>query len=353
MAGVKRKAEDSHHTTNRETGSSALVASTRVTRAMTQTAAGHATFATTELLESILLHLPFFSLVALQRVSMQFRDCITRSHKLQEMLFLKPDNRPVDKWVVEGRQDQDSDVEWRFVQEHHVDGRWCNVFPEVPSDIQVPALLCPVLDPVHGMGKISEQGFTYHGCATLSLALLGKLHSFNIASPGSWQNMHLTSPPCVEVHVVVTHTCWSDAHGKSRKLSYMAKRTVSNEDGVTFGELLEGASIRPDNLDEYLTKRGTMKTSFQWQLCGFEDPQMPQPDIPDGIFRDDGAIAGDELRKLWTKYPEKWTINATEVWCMIDRIIPTDAQWQAVRQRATQAVSAEGQPSAQLAAGHD
>nr|OQN98788.1 hypothetical protein B0A51_18743 [Rachicladosporium sp. CCFEE 5018] len=136
-------------------------------------------------------------------------------------------------------------------------------------------------------------------------------------------------------------------------LSYMAKRTVSNEDGVTFGELLEGASIRPDNLDEYLTKRGTMKTSFQWQLCGFEDPQMPQHDIPDGIFRDDGAIAGDELRRLWTKYPEKWTISATEVWCMIDRIIPTDAQWQAVRQRATQAVSAEGQPSAQLAAGHD
>ncbi|OQO07952.1 hypothetical protein B0A48_06744 [Cryoendolithus antarcticus] len=114
MAGVKRKAEDSHHTTNRETGSSALVASTRVTRAMTQTAAGHATFATTELLESILHHLPVFSLVAVQRVSMQFRDCITRSHKLQEMLFPKPDNRPVNKWVVEGRQDQDSDVEWRF-----------------------------------------------------------------------------------------------------------------------------------------------------------------------------------------------------------------------------------------------
>lgn len=61
----------------------------RITRAMALSASRHAVLETTELLESILVYLPFKELFVIQRVSRRFRDVIASSNQLQTKMFLR------------------------------------------------------------------------------------------------------------------------------------------------------------------------------------------------------------------------------------------------------------------------
>ncbi|KAK6442668.1 hypothetical protein LTR95_001080 [Oleoguttula sp. CCFEE 5521] len=283
MAGVKRKGEDPDHTRNliltlqSKAKSVAKAASSRVIRRMARSAAGHAVFATAELVEIILLHVPFFSLVAVQRVSTAFRDCVARSHKLQTKLFLEPSKDPPERWVAEGRRQHDGIVQWRFAQEHHVDGDWCDTLPDDPSRVETPHLLCPILD--HEECAITHRGRAEACNASIDAPFLRSRPDFNLASPGSWCKMYVTDPPCTEIYIEIKHKCWSNARRISRAVRFKASRTVYNADEITFGDLFERAAIQPGNLDGYVTKDRASKEVSEWQLYDYEDFDMPVTDM--------------------------------------------------------------------------
>ncbi|KAK6435383.1 hypothetical protein LTR95_008423 [Oleoguttula sp. CCFEE 5521] len=336
MAGVKREGDDSHQTTNRTAKSAATATSKRVTRKMARSAARHAVFSTTELLESILRQLPLVDLVAVQRISKVFHGCIAGSHKLQMKLFLEPSNDPPERWVAEGRRQQDGQVQWRPAQEHHIDGDWCDILPDDPSRIETPHLLCPILE--HEECTVSDQDVTYACNASIDAPFLRSRPDFNLASPGSWRKMYVTAPPCTKIYIEIKHKCWSNARRVSREVRFKASKTVCNADGITFGELLEGASIQPGKLDGYTTKGRTPEDDSDWQLSDYEDFHMPFADIAEG--RDKGLgpepAIEHELRQLWKRFPGIWTVDAGEVSCIIYNMVPSDAQWQAIDRRATE-----------------
>ncbi|OQO10423.1 hypothetical protein B0A48_03719 [Cryoendolithus antarcticus] len=339
MAGVKRKGEEPRHTRNSKAKSVAKVAISRVTRRMARSAAGHAVFATTELVEIILLHLPFFSLVAVQRVSTAFRDCVARSHKLQTKLFLEPSKDPPERWVAEGRRQHDGLVQWRFAEEHHVDGDWCDTLPDDPSRVETPHLLCPILD--HEECAITHLG-KVHACnASIDAPFLRSRPDFNLASPGSWCNMYVTDPPCTKIWIEIKYKCWSNARRISREVRFRASRIVSNANGITFGELFERAAVQPGNLNGYVTKGCASTEGSEWQLFDYEDFDMPVTDmsfadVADGEdWRIEPTIE-DKLHELWRRFPGIWTIDAAKAFCIIYSVVPSEEQWQAVHQRASE-----------------
>lgn len=77
----------------------ASTVSSRIDRSMSTTTARNAVFDTIELLEEILVRLPFKNLFLVQRVSRRFQEVITTSFQIQQKMFLRQRERE-KSWML-------------------------------------------------------------------------------------------------------------------------------------------------------------------------------------------------------------------------------------------------------------
>lgn len=125
-----------------------------------------------ELLEEILIELPFLDLVTATRVNHTWRNLIYSSVRLQRTLFSRPTRAPatednVDKHGTVGRRMRQKDCLYNKTK------KWT-------------ATLCPFL---------LTPGFDHRSAHLTERA----------ARAASWPYMHLTNPPCAHAHVYFTY----------------------------------------------------------------------------------------------------------------------------------------------------
>jgi hypothetical protein len=79
----------------------------RITRGMQARAPMQQVFATAELLENVLIHLPIQNILTSQRVCRQFKDVVQTSPAIRYKLFLRVDGKGAETWKIHGRDDDD------------------------------------------------------------------------------------------------------------------------------------------------------------------------------------------------------------------------------------------------------
>ena len=163
-------------------------------------------FATYELLEGVLHHLPTRDLLLAQRVNRDFRDVITRSHKLQRALFLIPaGQKPSDQ--ASDVADTDSALA-RLSMDNRVP--WSSRESGIPMTVYINPLLEDLLATLADESEVKNEH---------------RLQRSYRYPEASWRNMLLSQPPA-KVFLVYTRTAWGP---RSSDLGPMAWETPGGE----------------------------------------------------------------------------------------------------------------------------
>jgi hypothetical protein len=116
------------------------ITSRRFTRSMTTDAPRRVVFDTTELLESILVHLPPKNLFGALRVSKQFQTVITGSVSIQEKMFLRIRKRPGKFWLLKEARTKPHYVEEMILSPQRGSNRIVEFNPFLELPCQIPRL---------------------------------------------------------------------------------------------------------------------------------------------------------------------------------------------------------------------
>ncbi|CAK3817847.1 hypothetical protein D0861_04860 [Lecanosticta acicola] len=191
MAPTKRKAGDDGTAEKKKlqrrnaTNASLVPTQRRVTRQMTTDGPRQAVFATAELLENIMLHLPIRTTYTSQRVCQQFRDIVKSSVMIQQKLFIRP-TLPDDK-VWELRRDRDEMIQFVSV-------------PGDPSTLKEEELrgqFRPVrLNPLLRTRYQMPLWMFWFEDEQVEFAVDRQLNYRSLEDQGLWFCSQLTDPPC-------------------------------------------------------------------------------------------------------------------------------------------------------------
>lgn len=200
---------------------------------------------TAELLENILLYVPFFNLIISQRVSTLWRYTITQSTPLKQKLFLAAE--PIQhRWRIAG-------VTQEFLQSietvratglpllpHHLHSRLPTRDTVVPTQEVYPVRLNPIL--AHDGPRLNPEPkpalwtfgvwnfFNQRAFAHLTRTLHRKPRE------ASWRRMYLCNPPCTEVKALLTfEVSMVPVHSATVGVH------VKEDAGITFGLLVDRA----------------------------------------------------------------------------------------------------------------
>ncbi|KAK6442670.1 hypothetical protein LTR95_001082 [Oleoguttula sp. CCFEE 5521] len=325
MAGTKRKqSAPPKATKNRKTATAITPSTSRVTRDMTRIAAVHAVLGTTELLEGILISVPMFDLFVIQRISQSFRDCIAKSHKLQERMYSRSTGIPAESWVAHpGRYNEDWTVipgdfaprspknEATYDAEHIMDSSY------------MPAKLCPMFE--GGNSSFLCAGSPYIEniiLRSLSRKLTTRL---DFTAPGSWRGMQVTNPPITRVEVNVPYNYWPGSKRTTPTLRLCTIQDVHRDSGITLGALFDGAHKHHGELDRYQEDDEDSTVRGWRKYANHQD-----------------SIALKELRVQGSDYSGKFEIDTASIRIAAgDTVVASDEEWQAVHDRAAQTNGAD------------
>ena len=171
-----------------------------------------AVFATTELLENILIQLPWKQLFPVQRVCRKFHDVTSGSIRLQQRMFLRS-CVPVESWTLRSRGPVLEDLPFARRHEFEFVCSTDNVTNAIKK--AKPVELCP-------LAILDNSG------VPAVYRLLKRPEACNIElgdlcwRPGSWRNILLTDPPCQEVTAIAGIEC-----------------RARDDQGVTIGAVLD------------------------------------------------------------------------------------------------------------------
>ncbi|KAK5690966.1 hypothetical protein LTR17_025803 [Elasticomyces elasticus] len=267
----------------------------------------HAVLNTTELLESILLHLPAAKLVVLQRVSRRLNACIKESMSLQRHLFRRrplPDDKEIWTlaWPPGERRVPDSRSE-HYIREiealdvicvaslDQAEDLWEDLF-ETDNLRQPARALNPLLKkwepPVR---SIQEK---INGWETIGLDLPGAL----LIGDAWWKETYLTTSPCKRANL---HVGWFITRGKRQRIhgeSTLIEVTTEEAEGFTLGSLL-GLALRED--EEHYAHIGQKRTTHRGLLIDlverFERQGGKKANVSLRIDMLDVVVATEEERR--------------------------------------------------------
>lgn len=196
-----------------------------------------AAFQTAEILEQILIHLPFKTLWTCQRVCKQFQAMTETSPALQEIMMLRPRGGPRECWRIEGGKGTGVYPPYFVVYDPGKEA-----MPMDGKGTLTPARLCSLLqvwNGSHGAWKIAAVrhiGNRASECVVLDC-------SPRVLSSWSWKNLLVTDPPCFEADVdlsfVVGHYGIPDGTLK-------INQTVRNPKGLRMGDLVDEVLRKPE-----------------------------------------------------------------------------------------------------------
>jgi hypothetical protein len=203
--------------------------------------ATHAVLNTTELLENILIYVPFRTLITSQRVCSLWRDTVNQSTQIKQKLFLLP--QPiVDRWAIVGTTSTDlhfTRITPTTILPHPltISNFWSqeSISPQTLYPVRLnPLLVERRFHPAVRNGpsdRVAYQAF-FSGCFFVGLA---QDLQRNYSAP-SWRNMYLCDPPCTKLEACITFES-SKAPVHSLTVSF----DLEAPDGITFGLLLDRA----------------------------------------------------------------------------------------------------------------
>ncbi|EME84714.1 uncharacterized protein MYCFIDRAFT_195697 [Pseudocercospora fijiensis CIRAD86] len=282
--------------------------------------ARNAVFATTELLENILLHLPSKAIAKSQMVCRKFRDVVEESPLLQIQIF----NQPVPEarhnrtpWAVRISRTQtsrrrapctpryDHRLQLVLVREKPVTGLGLAYicYKEVEMNWAIfkrrdhPAgwSYRRLHDLEHHRGE--EVTFTPESTHSLSRSLHGEVQS--------WERSYLCNPPCTRASISIVIKI-----GPRKALEQVKLRVdawAERKEGLTFGYLLDAALSKKAATDE-----------FDYDIVLTENYEENDQPAFDGCVR-------DFVSSLETKHKTKAWISAEDCLIRVSGIIlPTD-----------------------------
>lgn len=189
-----------------------------------QSAASKEVIGIPELLEAILSHLPFRSLIRATEVNTAFRNLTMTSPMLQKNLFLLAKKEPSEtpslasrgkSWTIKGST----------------------------KKYQI-ATLCPLLHMDSQSHRTMEQRFLFEDDEVVAINPCA-------ANAGTFTNMFLTNPPCVRICVRIVYkgtasrkTSPDGKAGPAIHTTISATRRIRNETGVTFAMLMEATHVK-------------------------------------------------------------------------------------------------------------
>ncbi|OQO10425.1 hypothetical protein B0A48_03721 [Cryoendolithus antarcticus] len=323
MAGTKRKQSAPPTATKKGKTATAITSSTgRVTRGMTRIAAVHAVLGTTELLEGILLNVPMFDLFVIQRVSQSFRDCIAKSHKLQERMWLRLSGRPAEKWEVEVLPDNYGWSDGRFKQQISADTDGSDEISSSQMAMHTPVILCP-------FAWSGGDAFCSAYSVTKPYVYLRSPHDkkslrTDLTQLGTWREMYVTDPPCITVQVHLTYKYWPKGRRFHHEFMLGVLKNVQEDMGVKFGHLVSGTLREPLDIANYTTH--TDDGEITTPGSGWDWNEWDQHNVQEHVKR---------LLALGSDYPGVFGTD-THSWYVEpqDIVIPSSEQWQDVHDRA-------------------
>ncbi|KAF2167728.1 hypothetical protein M409DRAFT_53702 [Zasmidium cellare ATCC 36951] len=191
------------------------------TQTNTSYSARQQVFQATELMEHILLQLPWKDLFVCQSVSRQFRDAVMGSTLIQQKMFLLPVS-PAPS----------SGLQICPALQRRPNRRRKDIFKHLPQE---PEVICSIKPPTDG----------------------GDLTS-------SWSRLYLTNPPVKEIWAGL---CWKVAgeDGAWGLGHYSGVRPIYDPEGFTIGKMLH-ATLRDE--------RGRLDAEASWFAVGQEDEFM-------------------------------------------------------------------------------
>nr|OQO20858.1 hypothetical protein B0A51_09278 [Rachicladosporium sp. CCFEE 5018] len=323
MAVSKRKSGAPHAAVKRKKTASSAPTTDRVTRGMKRFAAVYAVLGTTELLEAILLKLPMFDLFVFQRVSLRFRDCIAKSPRLQERMWLRLRNCPPQQWVATGPRGNTVDT---FSLVHNNNSailhgpRWS------------PAQLCPIFRQEPGR---SERLIALSPRIYFKHKAIRRSNGPYMPDIGSWRKLYVFDPPCADLrmHLVYNYL----APRRATVTAFEAKASM-------WFNLLEAGKIATADEQPHLLPIDRMQIgnlldrayiggSITRRHLALPQDKVIRPRA--GQTWDDHSSVCEILDELQQMYPGKFSFDAGAS-CIFAKgiVIPSAAEWQAVHCRA-------------------
>ena len=185
-----------------------------------------AVFNTAELLEQILLDLPFKNIFSSQRVSRQFRDCIISSGTIQQKLFLQPSKTPRTMWklcptLCDGNQRR----RWEIPDNAH----WsiCDATETLSATEETRSVVPARLNPLLSLLFQYETSVTRHWDVASGERVRLNL-DLSIRGNPSRQQTYFSDPPCQSVTVDMDWRL-----GKQSKVTGYRHYELYDPDGVT------------------------------------------------------------------------------------------------------------------------
>ncbi|KAK3619499.1 hypothetical protein LTR56_024000 [Elasticomyces elasticus] len=234
----------------------------RITRTMKTDGPRQAVIATAELLENIMMHMPFKSVFTAQRVCTQFRDIVATSVQLQRKLFLcalVPST--TDRWtVVAGPQTSRNGTVVRVGSDQQLPSGLVTGFDGKTCLRKPAAILNPFLD----VGWAQEGPATSESLARRvryfeeSLERYSKTTTETLMGTASWKRMYLTDQPCNQTHLSIM---WELPTRPKTSGRITSNFTTDAPNGFTIGTLLD-AALQVEKVEhEYFDGKKRVKVS--------------------------------------------------------------------------------------------
>lgn len=186
--------------------------------------ASQAALATTELLEAVVLHMPYKQIFAIRLVCRRWRNCIDSSTRIRQKLFLQPCITK-ESWIfrmlplMRVYEDYMPCNEYEFASEAENTGT---------SGVITPVALSPFSKVLFEGAKVYATQKTWPGeMLMLNMASLAN-------SSGSWQAIYLTDPPCMTARVCVSFETSDQVWGSG----FVG---MCSESGITLGDVYHAA----------------------------------------------------------------------------------------------------------------
>ena len=221
-------------------------------------AARQAVFNTVELLENILVYLPFRSIIASQSVCKQFQEIVVKSKAIHRKLFLIVDEKPQNWRRVQVRPEPDG-YEFRKLEPDAPTpsfGRFPISQMYFMRAFKAPKNLTPVrLNPLLKQDRFRQNGDGFlpdHSGNSAYRTLMEPKETCNLVhnmhrqsdNEALWRKMYLCDPPCTSAETRFTF----EVQREPRR-SATVKFEISDSNGITFGSLFDQA-MRAKILDK-------------------------------------------------------------------------------------------------------
>ena len=234
----------------------------RTTRSMTLDAARQAVLSTTELLEAIIVCLPYKQVFTVQRVCRRFRECVSSSTQIQQKLFLRPYVQK-ESWMLRP-PGLEGTAPLIHIREYELVPATADVTHVVSPGIILPTMLSPLATVRYRTAKASTRQYRWAG-EILELDMKSL-----VREPGSWQAIYLTDPPCTTSRFSLSFgtngTRLKQVHGSGCG-------EMESKNGITLGDLYEAAikarldSVFPRDSSVNFKKGSTIQDIFAHPQC--------------------------------------------------------------------------------------